>query len=164
MTQLTSIRLQELLDYDPISGIFKWKISRRCIKAGDVAGYKNANGYMIVMIGGKNYRSHRLAWLYMTGNWPREQIDHINCIRDDNRFINLREATQVENSRNTKIKACNTSGFKGVNWLASRNQWMVSIRTGYGQKTIGYFRTLNDARSAYRSAAKKYHGEFARFA
>lgn len=155
--------LRELLAYDPDTGIFTWKVDvARNVKAGSVAGSTVGIGYRNIRIYRLAYRAHRLAWLFMTGKWPIDMIDHINGVRDDNRFANLREATCEQNRRNSGKHAASGSGFKGVSWKEGRG-WRAYIHVQGKQRHLGYFSTPGKAHAAYVAAAKKYHGEFARF-
>ncbi len=113
---VTADRLKELLSYDPETGIFVWaKLSGRRARIGDRAGSFNLSlGYRVIGIDGERHYEHRLAWLYMTGEWPSEDLDHENCDKSDNRFSNLREATDSQNLANVANWAHNTSGLKGA--------------------------------------------------
>ena len=92
--------LREALHYDPDTGIFTWKVATAsCVKVGAEAGCVKNDGYRAIGMGGKSYKAHRLAWLYVHGEWPKEQIDHINHIRTDNRMENLRPASGGENAK-----------------------------------------------------------------
>ena len=124
---LTQARLKELLDYDPSTGLFTWKVGRSGVRKGSSAGSLNNHGYMRISIDGKRYQSHIVAFLYMTGSFPHEEVDHMNNIRDDNRWENLREASKYQNAKNTKIRKDNTSGFKGVYWHKRHKKWTVQI-------------------------------------
>jgi hypothetical protein len=159
MGNITAERLREALHYDPETGSFTWRINRRAIRAGNAAGTKKSNGYIQIRIDQKTYLAHRLAWLYMTGDWPPHTIDHSNTDVSDNRFRNLREATQSQNNGNANLTKKNTSGRKGVSWKKSRGKWVASIH----QKHIGIFENLDDAAKAYAKAAQEYFGEFARW-
>ena len=161
---LTQSHLKELLHYDPDTGVFTRKVTRSGrAKAGDVAGF-TVHGYRGIMIAKKNYRCHRLAFLYMTGRFPEAQIDHINGNRSDNRWINLRQANNAENMRNRGRQSNNTSGFKGVNKKtdhARKNPWRATIHLNGKSKSIGHFKTPEEAYAAYSTAADKIHGDFA---
>jgi hypothetical protein len=161
--ELTAERLREVLDYDKISGLFTWKypINNR-IKVGDIAGYI-AQGYWRISVDGKTYLGHRLAWLYVTGEWPVLHIDHEDTNRSNNAFKNLREATVAQNHFNIGITASNTSGFKGVSWFNRTRKWRARITIEGCNKTIGYFETKEAAHKAYCQAAVKHYGEFANF-
>jgi hypothetical protein len=109
---ITQKYLKEIVHYDPDTGIFTWTINRKKVSAGAVAGH-NCNGYVSLSINNKNYRAHRLAFLYMTGEWPEFVVDHVNRIRSDNRWCNLRDVTQQVNSTN-KINHNNGVASKSV--------------------------------------------------
>ena len=159
---ITSERLREVLKYDPETGSFTRKIDIGRWKTGSRAGTNgNSDGYCQIMIDGRLYQAHRLAWLYMTGECPKAEIDHINCDRADNRIVNLRQADRFGNTRNTKKRNDNTSGFKGVQWHAC-GKWRAMIGVNGKKKHLGLFKTKEAAFEAYVAAAKKYHGEFAR--
>ena len=161
---LSCERPREVLNYDPETGAFTWKVSTaRCVKIGDLAGVINDRGYQLIRIDHHLHRAHRLAWLYMTGEWPSAEVDHINGIKSDNRFSNLREASRSQNMRNTRTRSDSVSGFKGVTWTKEINRWRAQIRINGGLKHIGYFDAAEDAFAAYILAAEELHGEFARF-
>ena len=101
-SQLTVERLRELLSYDPATGKFLWRVGRQCMRAGAVAGATEVQGYRVIKIDGKIYKAHRLAWLYVTGEWPPEEIDHKNTDPQDNVWSNLRLATHSQNQANAK--------------------------------------------------------------
>lgn len=161
--QLTAARVRSVLDYDQETGLFTWKypINNR-IKVGDIAGYI-AQGYWRISVDGCTYLGHRLAWLYMTGEWPQHQIDHIDMKRSNNAWLNLREATHAQNHFNIGITASNRTGFKGVSWFKKTRKWRARITIGGKNKTIGYFETKEQAHDAYCNAASEHHGEFANF-
>ncbi len=160
---LTQAKLQQLLDYDPHTGSFRWKKSFKHgqAKIHTIAGSTGFYGYRHITLQGLSYRAHRLAWLYIYGHWPTEVIDHINHIRDDNRIINLREATAFQNQWN-KMYACNnTSGYKGVSWCNQKKMWRAQIMFNNKSKHLGHFRTSVQAAEVYKTAAEKLFGEFA---
>ena len=160
---LTAERLRELLRYDPGTGIFSWLIWRsRSARAGDIAGHVYSNGYVYIKIEGRNYLAHRLAWLYMTGEWPKDEIDHENTIRSENWWDNLREATGFQNKANTKKSAANTSGLKGVSFHRRSNKWMAQIKSQGRHHYLGLFDAPEAAHAAYANAARRLHGAFAR--
>lgn len=160
---LTHARLTYLFRYDASTGIFTRLISvSPKARVGEPAGNKNTIGYLRIRIDGDLYSVHRLAWFYMTREWPKNQIDHINGIRDDNRFANLREATHCENQRNSRIPKTNTSGYKGVCFHKAAGKWAASIRLDGKQKHIGLFDTPEEASAAYIDKARELYGEFAR--
>lgn len=165
---LTQARLKELLSYDPETGIWTRLVNRpgRGAKAGDNPNNQGGSGYIEFCVDGKNYRSNRLAWLYMTGEWPPALVDHKDLNRTNNRWSNLRIATHSQNKANGRAYANNGRGVKGV----SINKWMklrpyrVRIQVNGKPIELGHFATLEEAGAAYASAAEKYYGEFARAA
>jgi hypothetical protein len=159
---ITAERLRELLHYDPETGMFTWRVNRRgTAKAGTHAGRLNPNGYRDIMINGKRYKEHRIAWLYARGVMPTNLIDHINGIKDDNRIENLREATKSQNSANRGKPNSSTSGCKGVSWSKAAKKWKAQIGTHCKKIYLGVFTNIEDASAAYQAAALKYQGEFA---
>lgn len=158
---LTAEELREMLDYDPETGVFKWRKSKcNRVKTGDVAGTYTEKGYVRIRVLGRMYRAHRLAWLYVHGVWPQDQIDHINGIRDDNRIENLREATNAENQRNMKKRVGKRCALKGVHVVNGRFRAVITV----SQKRLylGDYNTEEEAHAAYMAAAKKEFGAFAR--
>lgn len=154
---ITAIKLREILKYTPETGVFIWKVSAsNCIKSGDVAGTQ-INGYCYIRVLGRKYAAHRLAWLYVYGEWPIQQIDHINRNRSDNRICNLRTATVAENAQNTSLPDRNTSGHKGVSWNKSVQKWRAYIEHQRKQIHIGYFSDINKAVSARVEAELIFH-------
>lgn len=144
------------MSYCPETGLFTAKVSAGRRRAGDVLGYVRTDGYRMIAINGKWHYAHRLAWLYMTGRHPVDEIDHINGQRDDNRFENLRECTRSQNMMNVPKR--------GVCFHKGRRKWQASIRL-HGKRTyLGTFTTEAEALEAYRVAAQRLHGEFANVA
>lgn len=157
-TSLTVARLREVLHYDPDTGAFTWKLKTALgIQVGSEAGTLNNRGYRIVRLNGKGYSAHRLAWLYVNGVWPENQIDHINRTRNDNRIANLREASCAENLQNTVARSTNTSGHKGIHWLKQRQRWVAHITHQYSQIYLGLFADINDAVAARKKAEEQLH-------
>ena len=151
---LTQERLKELLHYNPDTGVFIWRISRRGVKQGKIAGSISSDGYLFIGIDCRLYRAHRLAWLYITGEFPRHQIDHINHDRDDNRICNLRDVSMGENSRNRRKDPRNTSGHTGVYWLKAKKKWQASIKNRGKHYHFGWFCDIEDAKAASKKAVK----------
>ena len=139
-----------LLDYDPETGIMKWKSSSRGgRKAGNIAGTLNGTGYYIIKLFGVTYQAHRLVWYYVYGTQPEVFIDHINGCRSDNRIANLREATASQNGRNTGKYSNNTSGFKGVSYSKYCGKYQASVSENGKSKFLGYFHTPENAYKVY---------------
>lgn len=157
---MESSRLRELLDYNPETGLFKWRVSRGTASAGSIAGSKGEEGYICIGIDGSIYKAHRLAWLYSHGVLPDEQIDHENCIRDDNRLTNLRIATPKGNADNASKRSDNKSGVKGVSWKASHSKWVAQASHMGKVKHLGIFEDLEDAKRVVMEFREKNHKEF----
>jgi hypothetical protein len=159
---VTKERLRELLVYDPGTGIFTW-IKQATpsvrIQIGDVAGTSH-HGYRTISIDGVQYPAHRLAFLFMLGRWPVDQIDHVNLNRSDNRWLNLREATRSENAMNALVGRRNATGLKGV--CKNGNKWSARITIDQHVFHLGSFPSPQEAHATYCRAAAEYHGKFAR--
>lgn len=157
--------LEQLLDYDPETGVFRWKVFRGgSAKAGEIAGHPSAKGYLQIGLKGKLYYAHRLAWFFITKTDPCDaQVDHRNGNKLDNSAINLRLATNGENQKNSGLQKNNTSGFKGV-WQDKRwnTGWRAMIRNDGKRIYLGTFPTAELAHRAYCKAAAELHGDFAR--
>lgn len=153
---LTAPRLRELLSYDPHTGVFTWLIKPNPrIKVGAVAGYLGDDGYIRIKLDGHTYKAHRLAWLHVTGEWPTEQIDHkLKGFenRRDNRFANLRPATNKQNMENQGIGKANRSGVLGVNWHRRDMVWRAFIGHLWRRLHLGNFKTKEEAIAARRKA------------
>lgn len=163
-TDLTQTDLKEVLTYNPDSGVFTWaKHVNSRAKKGARAGSVNNNGYRRITICESQYLAHRLAWLYMTGEWPAEQIDHINMDISDNSWINLREASHTNNFQNKGMYSNNKSGYKGVSWNKQDKGWRAQIQVNGKKKHLGCFKVPEEAHKAYCEAADKHFGEFANF-
>lgn len=158
MSKIDSTRLKEILTYDNESGCFHWRQNRgHRIKIGDVAGCVHHTGYIVISIDKKQYQAHRLVWLYVYGSFPKNNIDHINGCRSDNRISNLRDATQSENCQNLK-KSRGLSGFLGVSIdTQRRNRWKASIKVNGKNHHIGWFKTPDAAHKAYLLIKRKIH-------
>lgn len=164
---LTQQQLKLILHYDAETGVFtrKWRddvLLRFNIRdTGRMAGFYN-KGHLQISINNKMYQSHRLAWLYMTGEWPEQEVDHIDLNGINNKWINLRKATPSQNQHNKSKYKNNKSGYKGVSWCKKREKWTARLRANGKNMTIGRFNNKEDAYAAYCEAALKYHGERAR--
>lgn len=162
---VTQERLKELVSYNPATGEFVWnrrKKGRQRGKVGAKLGRLGPYGYWQLTLDHKEYKAHRLAWLYVYGKWPDNQIDHINGDRLDNRIANLRDATHAQNLHNSKRSKANTSGAKYVYWDKRREKWLVQICHNNKQHHIGFYADFNEAKQVAIESAIKYHGEFAR--
>lgn len=160
---LTQEELRRVLGYDPTTGIFRWLVALgRRVKVGAQAGGISSVGYIVIRVHKQIYQAHRLAFLYVTGRWPSDDMDHVNGDRKDNRFANLREATRGENCMNRARPSNNKSGFKGVCFRRSNNKWAAQIGTKNRMIHLGYFTSPGAAAAAYDQAANKHHGQFKR--
>lgn len=160
--KLTQERLRHLLHYDQESGLFTRKVSRCKNKVGTKAGTICVIGYVQIRVDGNFYYGHRLAFLYMTGNWPENEVDHINMIRHDNRWMNLRHATRSENNFNTNARSRNKLGIKGVCFSDRYQKFIAQISVNGHKYHIGKYETLEEATMAYTGLARLIHGEFYR--
>ncbi len=142
--------------YDPAVGVFIW-LTPKCyrMKVGDIAGSRDAYGYRKIKWLGKSVFAHRLAWFLVFGEWPSEQIDHVNGDKSDNRLENLREATRAQNAAN---RAGWRDGLKGA--APCKDRWSAGIKVGGRRKHLGCFATELEAHEAYVQAAASVHGEF----
>lgn len=156
---LTWERLREVLDYDPRTGIFTWKVGTARGRIGAQAGVIFGIGYRYITIDGRKHLAHRLAFFYSNGRWPDYFVDHINHVVDDNRIENLREADNFQNVHNQKPKAMGMSGFRGVRPAGKRFSAIITVRNL--RIDLGRFNTAEEAHRAYLEAAQKYYGEFA---
>lgn len=156
-------RARELLDYEPATGVFRWRVKpRKGVHVGDRAGGMISLGYRAIRIDGRRYLEHRLAWVWFFGEQPPSELDHINGCPGDNRIANLRAATSAQNKQNTRSRAGSRSGLKGVSWIAARAKWRAEIRANGRALHLGYFENPEQAHAAYREVAGKLFGEFAR--
>ena len=165
---LTQEYLKECLHYDPETGIFRWKKEPRPNRPliGQITGVTDEYGYVRIQIGSKRYRAHRLAFLYMTGAWPTNQVDHRDLNRSNNRWGNLRDATQGQNSSNHPTHKNNKVGLKGVGKKTDGRSKPYAAHISINNKKyhLGYFATPEDAHAAYVAAAETNFSEFARVA
>jgi hypothetical protein len=151
--------LRGLLDYDPDTGIFRWRVqlSNR-VKVGAVAGSVNNEGYIHIKIDGTLFKAHRLAWLHFHGVMPTHHIDHINGNRADNRIANLRDVSRSMNLQNqTRPRTDNTSGYLGVSLDKRVKRWRALIMVNGRKQHIGLFDTPEAAHAAYLAAKLQLH-------
>jgi len=148
--------VKTLLNYNPKTGEFTWRISSGKAKKESIAGCL-IDGYRTIGIQGRYYRAHRLAWLIHYKTDPVGDLDHINGIRDDNRIANLRIASHSENMHNRRADHDNTSGIKGVCWNRFKNKWMSYVNGRH----VGYFNSKEEAAIAVQNRRLELHGEFA---
>ena len=162
MSEITQAELKRLLHYDPETGVFTWRVARtNRVKVGEEAGSIMPIGYRMVRLDGKDYLLHRLAHLYMTGEWPEGQLDHKNNDRADNRWDNLRPATWSQQRANALKRSDNTSGYKGVSWNKRLGKWHAYITLDRKRRHLGFFESAHEAKAAYERASRDLFGEFA---
>lgn len=148
MQHLTHSEVKDIFHYSHDTGEF-YKRSGGCIR-------ESKNGYLRVSHGNKSMAVHKVAWFYMTGEWPDSDIDHIDHNRKNNKWSNLRLATRQENMRNATRSKSNTSGFTGVTWCKQQKQWQAQITVSGKCIKLGRFDDINDAISARKQANKVY--------
>lgn len=157
--RISQERLKSLVDYCPESGVFTWKNSPRNGFNGKVAGTKS-RGYIMIEHNGQNLFAHRLAWIYMHGEDPDCQIDHINQAKDDNRICNLRLCTQEQNKQNCGPKKNNTSGYRCVFFDKKSGKWQAKVTLHGKRKSLGLYETAAEADEVARAASVAAYGEF----
>ena len=157
--EITQSRLRDVLRYDPATGEFAWLIRPSIgIKVGDIAGTIDGRGYVRIGIDGAIYRAHRLAWLFVFGSWPSQEVDHINGDKADNRIANLRDATRALNQQNQRgMRSTTGSGLLGVSRHTASGKWRARIWTEGRNKSLGLFATADEAHIAYVAAKRELH-------
>jgi len=156
-------RLREALSYDPNTGEFVWRVARPGLRAGTIAGTDHIKGYRTIKVDGTFYLAHRLAWFYVTGEWPK-QVDHRDTVKSNNRWANLRLATSSQNHANRGPNKNNSTGFKGVHKGHGYKRWTALICVRGEKMKLGLYDTPEEAHAAYAAAAVRYFGDFARMA
>lgn len=160
---LTVARLREVLDYNPLTGEFTWKVATsNRVKVGEKAGAPGVQGYQVIGLDGILYRRARLAWLFMTGEFPTETVDHIDLDRGNDRWANLRAATMSQNQANQGRPAHNTSGLKGVHLVKRTGRWRAQVAHQRKKRSLGCYGTKEEAQAAYIAGAEALYGAFAR--
>jgi hypothetical protein len=170
MSDLIAEYVRDILDYDPDSGNFIWRA--RCdvpqvwnaMFAHKPAGFRRDDGRLMITINYKHYIAARLAWLMMTGNWPKPEVDHRDTDRSNDRWENLRQATGSQNQHNKPRQKNNTSGIKGVSWSEARKKWLAQICVRGKNRNLGRFETIEGAQAAYLRASDALHKEYSRAA
>lgn len=155
---LTQDRLKAVLDYNPETGVFVWKEWRGGKAHAGTAAGRLSRGYVGIGVDGRRYRAHRLAWLYVTGEWPADEIDHINGAKADNRWVNLRQADRSINNQNrVRAHRNNTTGVLGVRPMLGTTRFFASIRIRGRSIHLGTFDTTEQAHAAYLDAKRREH-------
>ena len=152
---LTQARLKEVFSYSPETGLFMYLTSAIRTGVGDVAGCDD-NGYVAFRVDGRKYRAHRLAYLYMEGEFPPDGTDHINRCKSDNRWSNLRHASQSANSKNSTMRSDNTSGVTGVYFNKAAGLFHARITVDKKVISLGYYKNIDNAKRDRKLAMVKY--------
>jgi hypothetical protein len=155
-SNLTNDRLKQLVSYDKETGNFYRLVPVANIKVGLVVAKPAKNGYVRMHIDGYLYYLHRLAWFYETSEWP-VAIDHIDGNKTNNKFSNLRSATYAENLQNIKNSHKTLSGFMGAYYHPKTKNWQSKIGIDGKSKSLGYYKTPEEAHQAYLDGKRKYH-------
>lgn len=154
---ITQDELFEWLLYSSTTGQFTWlKRPSNRVKVGDVAGTKMKIGYLCIQLKGQSFYAHRLAWFYMLGEYPSAEIDHVNMVKDDNRWSNLRLASKKQNTENRRALKNNTSGHMGVYWLPRQRKWLAKIVHNGRQIHLGLYSDKSDAVAARVSGEREF--------
>jgi hypothetical protein len=156
MSNFDFSRLQEILTYCPRTGLFTWKTAPRGRKVGQIAGTKDREGYIRIRIDYVKYAAHRLAWMFVHGDFPKMFIDHINGVKHDNRICNLRDVTRSVNMQNLR-RPQGQNKFLGVYKRPKSKKWRAKIQVNGKQINLGTFLTEVAARNAYIEAKRIYH-------
>ena len=160
MKTITRTELLSLLSYDPSSGVFRWRQSGKGRRVDLIAGsISKSDGYVYICIKYRKFSCARLAWLYVYGKMPDEEMDHINRIRSDNRLSNIRSCTRHQNAMNQKRRTDNSTGHSGV-YNDIRGGWRVWVHVEGKPRWIGRFPSFDDAVKARREAEKRHYGRF----
>lgn len=155
---LSQNRLKELLHYDPETGVWTWlsKNGTKRPQAGSVSNQGRSAGYRRITIDGESYYSSHLVFLYMIGEFPKEEIDHIDRDRGNDRWINLRKTNHIKNCQNRGNRNDNKSGYPGVSYNKQYGKWKADITVDKQRIYLGKFHTLEDAIAARKFAEKTY--------
>jgi hypothetical protein len=156
MSNIDCNHLHEILEYQPETGLFFWKKKRSGISVGQLAGGKDRDGYIRIRIDNVSYAAHRLAWMYVHGDFPKNFIDHINGIKSDNRISNIRDVTRSENMQNL-FRPQGKNLYIGVYKDKNSNKWYSKIGINGKQIRLGTFQTPEEANRAYKKAKLIYH-------
>jgi len=164
--KVSHARLTSVLDYDPETGIFVWKrrLSNR-VSIGDVAGTPSSEGYTRISIDGRIYLAHRLAWIYMTGESAKGDIDHKDTNPANNAFDNLRDCSRAQNLANQGARTNNSTGIKGVYFcerIKGANKWEAKIMSRGKRINGGRHPSKELAIAAANQLRATHHGEFSR--
>lgn len=158
MSDLSAARLRELLSYDPATGVFTRRVSVKGYRAGEVVGCRETTwGYIVIGVDRRKYQAHRLAWLYVYGVWPENDIDHRNGVRTDNRIENLRDVSRSVNLQNIRSpKSTSQTQMLGVS-VYRNGRFSAQIKVAGRKRHLGYFDTKEQAHNAYLIAKARFY-------
>jgi hypothetical protein len=151
MGEPTQAKLQQAFNYDPDTGVLSYKYETLRSRAGEIAGFSHQGGYLAISLDNKQYLLHRIIFMYVAGYMP-EMVDHINHKRDDNRWVNLRDVSALDNTKNTSISQNSTTKINGVSFIKSTGRYRAYINRDYKQIHIGIYATQEEAIEARRLA------------
>lgn len=154
--------LKSLLSYDPDTGVIRWIAKGKGRIKKKEAGTLLHSGYVGICVGTKRWQAHRIAWALYYGKWPKDQLDHVNGIRTDNRICNLRAATNAQNGKNLGLSKANKSGVKGVCFDKQTGKWRAIIKVNFKQLNLGRYADLQEAIAARKTAEQQYFGNWNR--
>lgn len=155
--ELTQEYLNRILSYDDETGVLTWRVHKGPkVYPGKVAGSLDKDGYVRLKVDYKTRKAHRIIWKMKTGEWPVE-IDHINRVKSDNRWVNLRSTNRSGNMRNTSLGKNSTSGHKGVSWCKRENKWRAWIFVDGKIKSLKYHEKIEDAIKIREEAEKEFY-------
>lgn len=152
--------LREHLRYDPHTGELWWRLVYHNRPAHKPAGHFTKKGYRKICIFGERFAAHVVIWAIVKGRWPKRQVDHEDRNKANNRWKNLRLATNAQNQTNQTLRASNKSGFKGVSWHKQRRKWVAQCRVKHKVTHLGLFDSPEAAHAAYVATASKQYKEF----
>lgn len=159
-SDITFERVMETLVYDQYAGTFTWRIDRGCVKAGTATGTPGSarNGYLRIYLDGRSYSLHRLAWLYVFGEHPSGEIDHIDGNKLNNKISNLRVLDRSKNQQNLRCAhKDNATGFLGVSFNKKNRKFTAHITIKGENRYLGSFFCAQEAHSAYLEEKRKHH-------
>lgn len=158
MYKLTAERARNLFSYDLETGELRWKVNKGIAKKGEIAGTMRPDGYRQSSADGRVYLTHRLIWLFVTGKFPINEIDHVNGDKTDNRFENLRDVNRVINTENQRNSVTGSkSGKLGVHWNSRSNKFIARIKVNKKSFHLGTYTSPEEAHAAYLTAKRRLH-------
>ena len=155
---ITQAMLKAVAIYDPNTGLFTRRVNASKAKAGTVMNHSRKDGYQTISLFGEKQLAHRMAWLYVHGTYPTNDLDHIDGNPTNNSFSNLREATRTENLQNMRHPRKNRSSpVNGVKWSKKRGKYCVQVVVDRKSYWGGYHESLDDAIEVLLELKEKHH-------